>query len=183
MGAAYGDQGGLPSGTSTPSRPVEPVRTRWDPVPYSPIHDDDINAQLEPLLDAATVPATIVNWAGDEPVSVQEWSAYFGELLGVRGGGRRRAEIPGASRRLGRRPHQALRDHRAVPGRLAGGVPPRGRALLPRPACGADVTDRYPAADELLAEARAAPALATSARATSATASTCCSTAWSTTAT
>jgi hypothetical protein len=50
---------------------------------YSPIHDDDICAQLEPLLDAAGVPATIVNWAGDEPVSVQQWSAYFGELLGV----------------------------------------------------------------------------------------------------
>ena len=60
------------SGTSTRSRPGEPVRTRWDPMPYSPIHDDDICAQLEPLLDAATVPATIVNWAGDEPVSVQE---------------------------------------------------------------------------------------------------------------
>jgi hypothetical protein len=29
------------------------------------------------------VPATIVNWAGDEPVSVQEWCAYFGELLAV----------------------------------------------------------------------------------------------------
>ena len=52
-------------------------------MPYSPIHDDDICAQLEPLLDAASVPATIVNWGGDEPVSVQEWSAYFGELLGV----------------------------------------------------------------------------------------------------
>ena len=59
-------------------------------MPYSPIHDDDICAQLEPLLDAASVPATIVNWGGDEPVSVQEWSAYFGELLGVEaeGGGR-----------------------------------------------------------------------------------------------
>ena len=55
---------------------------------YSPIHDDDICAHLEPLLDAATVPATIVNWAGDEPVSVQEYSAFFGELLGVRAGGR-----------------------------------------------------------------------------------------------
>jgi hypothetical protein len=31
------------------------------------------------------VPATIVNWCGDEPVSVQEWSAYFGELLGTEG--------------------------------------------------------------------------------------------------
>ncbi len=76
-------------------------RTRWDPMPYSPIHDDDISAQLEPLLDAADVPATIVNWGGDEPVSVQEWSAYFGELLGVERGGRRRRG-PRRVRRIGR---------------------------------------------------------------------------------
>jgi len=24
-----------------------------------------------------------VNWCGDQPVSAQEWCAYFGELLGV----------------------------------------------------------------------------------------------------
>jgi nucleoside-diphosphate-sugar epimerase len=83
MGAAYGDQGGLPAWHLHAIAAGEPVRTRWDPIPYSPIHDDDIAAQLEPLLAAATVPATIVNWAGDEAVSVQEWSAYFGELLGV----------------------------------------------------------------------------------------------------
>jgi hypothetical protein len=28
------------------------------------------------------VPATIVNWAGDEPVSVQQWAAHMGELAG-----------------------------------------------------------------------------------------------------
>jgi hypothetical protein len=61
----------------------QPVQTRWYPMPYSPIHDDDIAAQLEPLLDAASVPATVVNWCGDQAVSVQEWSAYFGALLGV----------------------------------------------------------------------------------------------------
>jgi nucleoside-diphosphate-sugar epimerase len=83
MGAAYGEQGGLPLWHLTPIAAGEPVPTRWDPMPYSPIHDDDIVAQVEPLLDAATVPATIVNWCGDEAVSVQEWSAYFGELLGV----------------------------------------------------------------------------------------------------
>lgn len=83
MGAAYGDQGGLPVWHLQAVAAGEPVRTRWDPMPYSPIHDDDIAAQLEPLLDAARVPATIVNWAGDEAVSVQQWSAYFGELLGV----------------------------------------------------------------------------------------------------
>jgi nucleoside-diphosphate-sugar epimerase len=83
MGAAYGDQGGLPVWHLHAIAAGEPVRTRWDPIPYTPIHDDDIAAQVEPLLAAARVPATIVNWAGDEPVSVQEWSTFFGELLGV----------------------------------------------------------------------------------------------------
>ena len=83
MGSAYGDRGGLPLWHLNALAAGQPVVARWDPLPYSPIHYDDINAQLEPLLDAATVPATIVNWCGDVPVTVQEWSAYFGELLGV----------------------------------------------------------------------------------------------------
>jgi nucleoside-diphosphate-sugar epimerase len=83
MGAAYSDQGGLPLWHLDAVAAAQPVQTRWDPMPYSPIHDDDICAQLESLLDAACVPATIVNWTGDEAVSVQQWTAYFGELLGV----------------------------------------------------------------------------------------------------
>jgi len=83
MGAAYSDEDGLPVWHMQAVAAGEPVRTRWDPMPYAPIHDADICAQLEPLLDAATVPATIVNWCGDEAVSVQQWSAYFGELLGA----------------------------------------------------------------------------------------------------
>jgi nucleoside-diphosphate-sugar epimerase len=97
MGAAYSDQDGLPVWHLHTVAAGEPVVTRWDPMPYTPIHDDDICAQLEPLLDAAAVPATIVNWCGDEPVSVQQWSAYFGELLGVEAKVVVE-EIPGASR-------------------------------------------------------------------------------------
>ena len=41
-----------------------------------------INEQVEALLGVATVPATIINWAGDDAVSIQEWAAYFGELAG-----------------------------------------------------------------------------------------------------
>ena len=51
---------------------------------------------MESLLQAASVPATIVNWCGDEAVSVQEWSAYMGELLGVEPRIEVQ-EIPGAS--------------------------------------------------------------------------------------
>ena len=83
MGAAYGEGGGLPMMHLDDIAAGRPVQTRWDPIPYSPIHDDDIAAHLEPLLDAATVPANVVNFCGDDAVSVQEWSAYFGELLGV----------------------------------------------------------------------------------------------------
>jgi nucleoside-diphosphate-sugar epimerase len=83
MGSAYGDRGGLPAYHLHAIAAGQPVRVRWDPLPYSPIHYDDINAQVEPLLDVAAVPATIVNWAGDQPVTAQAWSKYFGELLGV----------------------------------------------------------------------------------------------------
>jgi nucleoside-diphosphate-sugar epimerase len=83
MCAAYGERGGMPVWHMHAIAAGEPVRTRWDPMPYSPIHDEDIRAQLEPLLSVASVPATIVNWGGDEPVSVQQWSAYLGELFGI----------------------------------------------------------------------------------------------------
>ncbi len=83
MCAAYGERGGMPVWHMHAIAAGEPVRTRWDPMPYSPIHDNDISAQLEALLDVASVPATIVNWGGDEPVSVQQWTAYLAELLGA----------------------------------------------------------------------------------------------------
>lgn len=83
MGSAYGDRGGLPLWHLQAIAEARPVVVRWDPLPYSPIHYDDINAQIPALLDAASAPATIVNFAGDTPVSVQQWSDYFAELLGV----------------------------------------------------------------------------------------------------
>jgi nucleoside-diphosphate-sugar epimerase len=83
MNASYGRNGGLPTQHVDALLGGGEVTTRWDPCMYSPIHQDDINAQTEALLEAASVPATIVNWAGDEPVSVQEWSAYVGELAGI----------------------------------------------------------------------------------------------------
>jgi nucleoside-diphosphate-sugar epimerase len=82
MNASYGPNGGLPTQHLDALLAGNPVTTRWDPCVYSPIHQDDINTQTAALLEAATVPATIVNWAGDEPVSVQEWSAHIGELGG-----------------------------------------------------------------------------------------------------
>lgn len=83
MNASYGPNGGLPAYDADSVVAGRAVMTRSDPSWYSPIHQDDINEQVGALLGAATVPATIVNWAGDEVVSVQEWCAYAGEIAGV----------------------------------------------------------------------------------------------------
>jgi len=96
MGASYGPRGGLPTFGLQALAAGKPVATRFDPCPYSPIHDDDMLAQLEPLLDAASVPATIVNWAGDEAVSIQDLAAYGAGLLGVEPRVEV-TEVPGAS--------------------------------------------------------------------------------------
>jgi nucleoside-diphosphate-sugar epimerase len=82
MNASYSTHAGLPTLHLENVLAGEPVVTRWDPCPYSPIHQDDIDAQTAALLDAAGVPATIVNWAGDEAVSVQEWCAHVARLVG-----------------------------------------------------------------------------------------------------
>jgi nucleoside-diphosphate-sugar epimerase len=82
MNAAYGPNGGLPTYHLDAIVKGQPVVARNDPAPYVPIYQDDINAQVEALLGAATVPATIVNWGGDETVSVQEWCGYVGQLIG-----------------------------------------------------------------------------------------------------
>ncbi len=82
MNASYGPNGGLPAYHMDAVAAGEDVTTRWDPCLYMPIYEDDINEQTAALLGAASVPATIVNWAGDEPVSVQDWAAHMGELAG-----------------------------------------------------------------------------------------------------
>src|SRR5262249_36001919 len=68
-----------------------------------------------------------------------------------RGQGDRRGG-PRCLRGLGGRPHEAHRDHRPVPRRVAGGVPPRSGALLSRPGPEGQM-NRYPTSDVLMAEA------------------------------
>ncbi|OBK15855.1 NAD-dependent epimerase/dehydratase family protein [Mycobacterium asiaticum] len=83
LNVPYGDNGGWPfyhmemilGGIPIPVPPGEPAR-------YNPIHQDDIIATIPKLLAAASVPATTVNWAGDQIVSIQEWCGYLGTLIG-----------------------------------------------------------------------------------------------------
>lgn len=44
-----------------------------DPYPVNPIHSDDMCHQIEALYDAASTPALIVNWCGDDIVTRHGW--------------------------------------------------------------------------------------------------------------
>jgi len=50
---------------------------------FAPIHEEDIVRSIPGLLSAASVPAKIVNWAGNETVSIEDWCNYMGELIGA----------------------------------------------------------------------------------------------------
>jgi nucleoside-diphosphate-sugar epimerase len=83
LNVPYGDNGGWPNWHLEMILAGLPVEVHPDrPNLFNPIHEDDIIAGLPALLGAASVPATIVNWAGDETVSLEDWVAYLGELVG-----------------------------------------------------------------------------------------------------
>ncbi|MFM8305155.1 MAG: NAD-dependent epimerase/dehydratase family protein [Actinomycetota bacterium] len=83
LNVPYGDDGGWPwfhmkmmeAGIAIPLHPDRPNR-------FNPIHSDDIVREVPLLLEAATVPATIVNWAG-APSSIEEWCGLIAELTGT----------------------------------------------------------------------------------------------------
>jgi len=79
----YGDNGGWPWYHLMMMKGGVPIPVHPDgPSVYNPIHEDDYVAQIPRMLEIASVPATIVNWAG-EPASVEEWCAHLGELTGL----------------------------------------------------------------------------------------------------
>jgi UDP-glucuronate 4-epimerase len=84
LNVPYGDNGGWPLFHLLMMRQGTPIPVgRGGPSRYNPIHEDDIVAMVPALLDAATVPATVVNWGGREEVSIQDWCGYLGELTGL----------------------------------------------------------------------------------------------------
>lgn len=86
LDSGYGgpyDDGGLPGIHLDAIMAGEPIRIPTRPCMHSPIHEDDLAAHIEPLLRAASVPATIVNWGGAEAVSAEQWIRYMGALVGI----------------------------------------------------------------------------------------------------
>jgi nucleoside-diphosphate-sugar epimerase len=83
MNVAYGDNGGLPAlllPAIAAGRPVPALAGRASIC--SPIHEDDIFAHTPGLLAAASVPATITNWGGDEPADLRELCRHMARLIG-----------------------------------------------------------------------------------------------------
>ena len=83
LNVPYGDNGGWPfyhmemmlGGIPIPVPAGGPAR-------YNPIHEDDIIATIPKLLAVASVPATTLNWCGEQDVSLQDWCNYLGSLVG-----------------------------------------------------------------------------------------------------
>jgi nucleoside-diphosphate-sugar epimerase len=84
LNVPYGDGGGWPMFHLAMMEAGQEVAVNEDaPSVFQPLHSDDIVATVPRLLEIAGVPATIVNWGGDEKVSVEDWTAYLSELTGI----------------------------------------------------------------------------------------------------
>ena len=84
MNAAYGDNGGFPAMIVDMilGDVAIAVMPRGQGDVCSPIHEEDIYAQTPGLLEAASVPATISNWGGDEGVPVPDLAHYIAKRIG-----------------------------------------------------------------------------------------------------
>jgi nucleoside-diphosphate-sugar epimerase len=85
LSVPYGTVWGWPAFVLESVASGQPVMAHPDdPMWFNPIHERDLISQLGALLGAAAVPATIVNWAGDEAVQIGEWAQLMGEMLDVK---------------------------------------------------------------------------------------------------
>ena len=82
LSVPYGNNGGWPSMHLDAMLAGQPVAVHTDkPSAYNLLHEDDYIAQIPTLLHVAAVPATVTNWGGAS-VSIEEWCAYIGQLIG-----------------------------------------------------------------------------------------------------
>ncbi len=83
MNAAYGDNGGLPAMLLDQILAGQPIPCPPNGADFlSPIHEEDILSHVPGLLAAATIPATITNWAGDHAVDFRDLCRHMAALVG-----------------------------------------------------------------------------------------------------
>ncbi len=82
--STYGPEGGAPAERLDAMLAGKPIRLHPDtPNNHHPIYEDDYVDFGIRAMEIATTPPEVVNWAGSETVSVEEYCTFIGELIGV----------------------------------------------------------------------------------------------------
>jgi nucleoside-diphosphate-sugar epimerase len=83
--STYGPEGGTPADRLEMMLQGKPIRLYPEkPNNYNPIYEDDYVELGIRAMEVAAIPAVVVNWAGSETVSVEDYCTYMGELVGVK---------------------------------------------------------------------------------------------------
>ncbi len=81
--SAYGPEGGAPVSRLDALVEGRPIKLHPDkPNYFNPIHEDDQVELGIRALELASTPPLIVNWAGSETTTAEEYCAYMGGLIG-----------------------------------------------------------------------------------------------------
>jgi nucleoside-diphosphate-sugar epimerase len=82
--STYGPEGGAPADRLEMMLAHKPIRLYPDkPNNYNPIYEDDYVEFGIRAMEVADTPPVVVNWAGSETVSIEDYCAYMGDLVGV----------------------------------------------------------------------------------------------------
>ena len=82
--STYGPEGGAPADRLEAILARRPIRLHPDaPNNYNPIYEDDYVEFGIRAMEVANTPPVVVNWAGSETVSIEDYCTYLGELVGV----------------------------------------------------------------------------------------------------
>jgi len=82
--STYGPLGGAPAMRLEAILSRQPIRLYPDaPNNYNPIYEDDYVELGIRAMQQASVPPLVVNWSGSETVSLEDYCAYLGELVGI----------------------------------------------------------------------------------------------------
>ena len=82
--STYGPLGGAPADRLEAILQRKPIRLHPDkPNNYNPIYEDDYVDLGIRAMEVAATPPVVVNWAGSETVSIEDYCSYMGELVGI----------------------------------------------------------------------------------------------------
>lgn len=82
--STYGPEGGTPADRLEMMLEGKPIRLHPQrPNNYNPIYEDDYVELGVRAMEVAAIPPVIVNWAGSETVSAEDYCTYMGELVNI----------------------------------------------------------------------------------------------------